>query len=130
MNMTTPVLDVSGLARLMREKSATAYDVAGRGREVPDAVLLGKLTVLDQLAERMWLWNEMRPAEAIELRAASNELGRAFGYLKERIARLATVPAAPKPGGIANESAGAVAATGTVASTTHPNPNPHTDPEP
>ena len=84
--MTTPVLDVRELARLMRHHSARADRGADAGcrDEEEDAVLLGKLIMLDELAERMWS-GEMSSAETAGLQAAAHELGRAVEVLTGRI---------------------------------------------
>ncbi|RYD38436.1 MAG: hypothetical protein EOP87_01575 [Verrucomicrobiaceae bacterium] len=85
--MTTPVLDVRGLTRLMRHHSARA-DRGGKQScrdEEEDAVLLGKLILLDDLGWRVDS-EEMSATETMELRAATNELGRAVETLTARIA--------------------------------------------
>jgi len=85
--MTTPVLDVRGLARLMRHYSARV----DRGGKQPcndaeeDAVLLGKLILLDELAWRVDC-EEMSATDTMDLRAATHEVGRAVEVLTKRIA--------------------------------------------
>jgi len=81
--MTTPVLDVRELARLMREHAARVHDETSRPHGAADAMLLGKLTMLDALAERMW-GEDLSGAETAELQAAANELGRAVENLTGR----------------------------------------------
>ena len=84
--MTTPVLDVRELARLMRHHSARARHGAEPScrDDEEDAVLLGKLVMLDDLACRMWS-EGMTATETVDLRAAENELGRAVEILTGRI---------------------------------------------
>jgi len=76
--MTTPVLDVRELARLMHEQAASVRDEDAS--RVADATLLGKLAMLDALAARMWSV-EMTATETAELQAAANEVGRAMEVL-------------------------------------------------
>ncbi|MEK7951647.1 hypothetical protein [Luteolibacter soli] len=85
--MTTAVLDVRELAQLMVRYSGRASRGAAAGcrDEEEDAVLLGKLLLLDDLAWRVWS-EEMSATEMAELRAAANELGRAVEVLTGRIA--------------------------------------------
>ena len=85
--MMTPVLDVRGLARLMRHHSARV-DRGGKQScrdDEEDKVLLGKLVLLDELAWRVDS-EEMSAAESMELRAATHEVGRAVEILTARIA--------------------------------------------
>ena len=83
--MTTPVLDVRELARLMREQAASVRDEnASRVADAADAVLLGKLAMLDALAARMWSV-EMTATETADLQAAANEVGRAMEVLAGRL---------------------------------------------
>ena len=82
---TTPVLDVGGLGRGVRVQAARARDAASRPAGETDAVLLGKLAMLDALAARLWS-EELSGTETAELQAAANELGRAVEFLTERSA--------------------------------------------
>lgn len=88
--MTTPVLDVRGLARLMRHYCGRVERGSTRscrdGEE--DAVLLGKLILLDELAWRVDC-EEMSAADTMDLRAATHEVGRAVEVLTARIAAVA-----------------------------------------
>lgn len=86
--MTTPVLYVRDLARLMREHAARVDDPASRADDETDAVLLGKLAMLDALAGRMWC-EKLGGNETTALQAAANELGRAVEILTKRIAAAA-----------------------------------------
>ena len=88
--MTTPVLDVRGLVRLMRHHSARADGDARRAcrDDEEDKVLLGKLILLDELAWRVDC-EEMSATEVKELRAATHEVGRAVECLTARIAAVA-----------------------------------------
>lgn len=83
--MTTPVLDVRELARLMNEHAANVHDEnAPRVDGAGDAVLLGKLAMLDALAARMWS-ADMTSTETADLQAAANELGRAMEVMAGRL---------------------------------------------
>lgn len=85
--MTTPVLDVRELARLMHEQAARALVDTSRPAGVADAVLLGKLAMLDALAERVW-GEDLSGTETASLQAAANELGRAVEALAGRGVRV------------------------------------------
>ncbi len=83
--MPTPALTVRRLAEMMRHYAATAFDVSLRYSGDTDAVLLGKLTMLDVIADGQWTSGEMASGEEVDLKAASSELARAWSYLKDRV---------------------------------------------
>ena len=105
--MTTPVLDARELARLMRHHSARAHHGAEAScrDDEEDAVLLGKLLLLDDLAWRMES-KEMSATETTELRAATNELGRAVETLTARIVAASKVAADASAGDLTEDEGG------------------------
>lgn len=89
--MNTPALTIAGLARLMHRTAETAYDEDLRATGETDAVVLGKLSMLDAICDPLWVSDheqKMTAAEEAVLGEARDTLGLAYDHLTERIAAL------------------------------------------
>jgi hypothetical protein len=84
--VNTPALTILELVRKMRDYSRAAFNEALRCHGETDAVLLGKLTAFDVIADSVSLHDpDMTERERRELQAARHEVGRAFDHLTVRV---------------------------------------------
>jgi hypothetical protein len=81
--MITIALNVTELAALLNRYASRAYDENLRNTDETDAVLLGELTMLEAIAERLCL-TDREPSEREEeaLRSARDHAGRAIDHLQ------------------------------------------------
>lgn len=82
--MNPPVLHLNRLLEMMRDYSASAHDSTLRNHGETDAVLLGKITLLDVIADSVWTGEiKLTSPEALALAEAAAQLGRAWNHLKD-----------------------------------------------
>ena len=80
--MQTPVLSLKNLIDLMRDAAARTMDLNLRYHNETDAVLYGKVTQIDILAEGVWSNDTaLAPDERHALTSAQQELTRAWEHL-------------------------------------------------
>lgn len=81
----TSALSLPNLIEQMRDAAARTFDPGLRYHNEPDAVLYGKVTLLDSLAEPHYTSSDLTEEEERALMSASRELGRAFDHLASSV---------------------------------------------
>lgn len=83
--MSTQVLQLHNLAELMSEMAARAIDPSLRSEHETDAVMYGKLIVLDGIAESVWMGETLPEEEETLLYFAQERLDRAWTRLEDLV---------------------------------------------
>lgn len=87
------VLTVLNLAERMADAAARAEDPELRFENETDAVLFGKLTLLDSLAESVWMHDQaLTPEEERAMQRAQKALSAAWDRLADVVFPLPAIP--------------------------------------
>lgn len=83
--MNASALSIPRLVEMMKDAARRTFDLNLRYHHESDAVLYGKITQLDVIAEAHYCSNDLSEEDDKSLSLAGEEIQRAFTYLANRL---------------------------------------------